>query len=271
MIPSQPPPCPDPLARAARAGARTDWLRLPPASLQGALVAVAGRDTRGVALDDVQRLSHFPSTPLVTLSWFRDVDVGQVRQGARGVEWQPFGAPCVVSGSQAHPSTTWAPTTGHGCMAFFRADAAQALFGLDLAQIQDRFVPAGDAMGAEWTPFWGALRASADNDLIDVLDHHLARRCRRCADAMATSPRCASSAGTGSNASHGRRTSGAASTARATSSAASSRSAAVRCASGRPSCARKACSSRRATAMRPASHSTGPPLRWTRASPTRPT
>jgi AraC-like DNA-binding protein len=176
MIPTQPPPCPDPLARAARAGAPTDWLRLPPASLQGALVAVAGRDTRGVALDDVQRLSHFPSTPLVTLSWFRDVDVGQVRQGARGVDWQPFGAPCVVSGTQAQPSTTWAPTTGHGCMAFFRADAAQALFGLDLAQIQDRFVPAGDAMGAEWTPFWDALRASADADLVDVLDHHLARR-----------------------------------------------------------------------------------------------
>jgi AraC-like DNA-binding protein len=169
-------PCPDPLARAARADAPTDWLRLPPASLQGALVAVAGRDTRGVALNDAQRLSHFPSSPLVTLSWFRDVDVGQVTRGALGLEWQAFGAACVVSGTQAHPCTTWAPTTGHGCMALFRADAAQALFGLDLARIQDRFVPAFDAMGAAWAPFLDALRASADEDLIDVLELHLARR-----------------------------------------------------------------------------------------------
>ncbi|WP_322400884.1 helix-turn-helix domain-containing protein [Massilia luteola] len=180
MIPTRRPPCPDPLARAPRAaapsGRPTDWLRLPPPSLQGALVALAGRDTRGLHLDDVQRLSHFPSSPLVTLSWFRDVDVGQVRQGAHGVEWQPFGSPCVVSGTQADPCTSWAPTTGHGCMALFRADAAQALFGLDLARIQDRFVPAADVMDAAWTPFWDALRASADADLIDVLERHLARR-----------------------------------------------------------------------------------------------
>jgi AraC-like DNA-binding protein len=172
MIPS----CPDPLARAARADTATDWLRLPPASLHGALVAVICRDTRGVALDDVQRLSHFPASPFVTLSWFRDVDVGQVRQDARGAVWQPFGASCVVSGTQAHPCTSWAPTTGHGCMASFHVDAAQALFGLDLARIQDRFVPAIDAMGAEWTPLWDALRSSADGDVTGVLEHHLARR-----------------------------------------------------------------------------------------------
>ena len=170
------PSCPDPLARAARADAPTDWLRLPPASLQGALVAVVGRDTRGVDLNDVQRLSHFPASPLVTLSWCRDVDLGQVRQGDRGVEWQPYGASCVVFGTQAHPSTTWAPTTGHGCMALFRADAAQALFGLDLGAIQDRCMPAVDAMGAGWTPLWNALRSSADRDVIGVLEHHLARR-----------------------------------------------------------------------------------------------
>jgi len=49
MIPTRLPPCPDPLARAPRAshaGPSTDWLRLAPASLQGALVALVGRDTR---------------------------------------------------------------------------------------------------------------------------------------------------------------------------------------------------------------------------------
>ena len=170
------PPCPDPLARAARADTATDSLRLPPASLQGALVSVICRDTRGLALDDTQRLSHFPASPFVTLSWFRDIDVGQVRQDVGGLVWQPFGASCVVSGTQAHPCTSWAPTTGYGCMASFHADAAQALFGLDLARIQDRFMPAIDAMGPEWTPLWDALRSSADGDVIGVLEHHLARR-----------------------------------------------------------------------------------------------
>jgi AraC-like DNA-binding protein len=179
MIPTQLPPCPDPLARAARAAPSTpptDWLRLPPASLQGALVALVGRDTRGLALDDAQRLSHFPSSPLVTLSWFRDIEAGQVRRHAHGTAWAPFGADCVVSGTMAHPTTSWAPTTGHGCMALFQADAARDLFGLDLARIQDRFVPAADVMGKDWTPLWGDLRASADADLVDVLERHLARR-----------------------------------------------------------------------------------------------
>jgi AraC-like DNA-binding protein len=180
MMPIQSLSCPDPLARAPRiaapSGRTTDWLRLPPPSLQGALVALAGRDTRALQLDAAQRLSHFPSSPLVTLSWFRDVDVGRIGQGPHGPEWQSFGAHCVVSGTQAHPSTSWAPTTGHGCMAFFRADAAQALFGLDLGRIQDRFVPAADVMDASWAPLWDALRASADADLMAVLEHHLARR-----------------------------------------------------------------------------------------------
>jgi AraC-like DNA-binding protein len=179
MIPTQPVPCPDPLARAPRHapdGPATDWLRLPPASLQGALVALIGRDTRGLDLDDAQRLSHFPSSPLVTLSWFRDIDAGQIRVDGGGPTWRPFGSACVVSGTQAHPVTSWGPTTGHGCMALFHADAAQALFGLDLAHIQDRFVRAEDAMGREWAPLWDALRASRDADLLQVLERHLARR-----------------------------------------------------------------------------------------------
>jgi AraC-like DNA-binding protein len=174
------PPCPDPLARAPRvttpSGAPTDWLRLPPASLQGALVALIGRDTRGLALDAAQRLSHYPSSPCVSLSWFHDIDVGQVHAGPHGPEWKPLGADCMVAGTQAHPVTTWAETTGHGCMAIFRADAAQALFGLDLASIQDRFVRASDVMGTEWTPMWDALLASPDAGLIAVLERHLARR-----------------------------------------------------------------------------------------------
>ena len=171
---------PSPLARAPcaarRPGAAHEWLRLAPASLQGALVALAGRDTRDLDLDGAQRLSHFPASPLVTISWFRDVDGGLVTDSPDGPRWQPFNARVVVSGSWSHPSVSWTPTTGCGYIACFNADAAQALFGLDLAAIQERFVPADTAIGPEFAPLWDALLAAGDAEILPVLESHLARR-----------------------------------------------------------------------------------------------
>jgi AraC-like DNA-binding protein len=174
------PPCPSPSGRAPRAaqadGAACQSLRLAPASLQGALLALVTRDTRELALDDAQRLTHFPASPFVKISWFRGAEVGLVMPGPQAPAWAPFGAPVVVSGTQSHPSVSWAPTAGRGHVACFNADAAQALFGLDLAAIQDRFVPAGAAIGPEFAPLWEALLASDDADTMDVLERHLARR-----------------------------------------------------------------------------------------------
>ena len=174
------PSCPSPLARAPRAvhtaATPCESLRLPPAALQGALLALVARDTSALALDDAQRLTHFPASPFVTLSWFRDAEVGLVTPGPHGPGWAPFGASVVVSGTQAHPTVSWSPTTGRGHVACFTADAAQALFGLDLAAIQDRFVPAGEAAGPEFAPLWDALLASGDADPLEVLERHLARR-----------------------------------------------------------------------------------------------
>jgi AraC-like DNA-binding protein len=173
-------PCPDPLERAPRVRlqgkASTESLRLAPPSLQGALVALLARDTSALSLNSAQRLTHFPASPLVTISWFRDVDVGLVEQGKHGPAWQPFGAPVVIAGSQSHPTVSWAPTTGCGYIACFHADAAQALFGFDLATVQDRFVPAGQVISADFAPLWDALLASKDDDLLAVLETHLARR-----------------------------------------------------------------------------------------------
>jgi len=172
--------CPDPRARAPRAcagsEASTTSLRLAPASLNGALLALVARDTRGLALDDAQRLSHFPASPMVTLSWYRGMDAGLVRSHGAGPVWQPFGARVVIAGTQAHPSVSWAPATGRGHIAIFNADAAQALLGVDLAAIQDRFVPALDVIGGQWAPLCEALQASEDDAMLDVLEHHLAPR-----------------------------------------------------------------------------------------------
>lgn len=174
------PLCPDPFERAPRIcigdDASRDWLRLAPPSLQGGLVALVARDTSNLSLNSAQRLSHFPASPLVTISWFRGADVGLVGHGKNGPGWQPFGAPVVISGTQSHPTVSWAPTTGCGYIACFTADAAQALFELDLTTIQDRFVPVDQVISDNYAPLWDALLASKDADLPAVLESHLARR-----------------------------------------------------------------------------------------------
>lgn len=178
--------CPDPLARAPRAdsAALAPWLRLAPPSLQGALVAVIGRDMGhlhghghgdlpgDLSLASARRLTHFPASAMVTLSWFPDIEAGLVTpQG-----WQPFGAQVVISGTQSAPVTSWAPTAGRGCLACFTADAARALFDVDLAAIQNRFVPAATVLGPQFAPLWAALLASRDQDVLAVLERHLAPR-----------------------------------------------------------------------------------------------
>ena len=164
--------CPDPFERAPRSGASTQWLRLAPPSLQGALVALVARDTSRLTLSAAQRLTHFPASPMVTISWFRDADVGLVEPAG----WQPFGAPVVISGSASHPRVSWAPTTGCGYVACFNAGAAQALFGLDLAAIQDRFVPVEQVIAPDFAPLWAALQASGEGDFMAVLEAHLGPR-----------------------------------------------------------------------------------------------
>jgi AraC-like DNA-binding protein len=166
-------PCPAPLARAPRASAGADRLQLPPPSLQGALVALVTRDTRTVPLDDAQRMSHFPASVLVAISWYRDLDVGLIGPDQR---WQSFGSDLLISGSRSQPLVSWAPTTGWGAMACFHADAAQALFGVDLAAVQDRFVPVEQAIDAQFAPLWQALRSCPDEATMGVLEQYLAPR-----------------------------------------------------------------------------------------------
>jgi AraC-like DNA-binding protein len=175
--------CPGPLERAPRASGSNDapgesieWLRLPPPALHGALVALVARDTSKLILERAQRLTHFPASPLVTISWFHGMDVGLVDRGAENPAWQPFGAQIVISGSQSRPTVSWAPTTGRGYIACFAADAARALFELDLAAIQDRFFPLDQVLGSKWSPLCDALLTSDEADLLTILESHLAGR-----------------------------------------------------------------------------------------------
>lgn len=173
------PQCPDPLLRAPLASndGQHPHSRLYPAppALQDAIVAVLCRDTSGFALTDAQRLSHFPASPLVCLSWFDGVDAGIVETEAGNVIWRPYDTPFTLSGSQARPMVSWARKDGRGGMVCFEAEAARALFDIDLRTIQDRIVPAEPLLGQRWRPFLDALLA-ADSDAmsLSVLERHLA-------------------------------------------------------------------------------------------------
>ncbi|NDY93150.1 AraC family transcriptional regulator [Ideonella sp. TBM-1] len=112
------------------------------------------RDTRGVSLDDAQRLSHFPASPLMSLSWFHGAEVGFMQPDGA---WSPFGADVVVFGSQLTPRVTWAPRTGFGGMLCFTPDVAQALFGLDPAALVDGLAPAAAVLDRSWQPWLRAL------------------------------------------------------------------------------------------------------------------
>ncbi|WP_323122894.1 helix-turn-helix domain-containing protein [Burkholderia alba] len=174
--------CPDPLTRApcARLEGKTAHARLGrvPLALQGAVVVVVHRDTRGAGLTDAQRLTHFPASPLVSLSWVGS-SAGLVEPTGGAPRWRPFGATVMLSGSQSRPLTSWAPADGRGGMICFTADVARTLFGLEPAALHDRFVAAADVLGADWHPFLDALRDAADDAATQAaLEQHLAPRWR---------------------------------------------------------------------------------------------
>lgn len=169
--------CPSALARAPRAAAAGDASArlLPvPAVLQGAVVAVVERDVRGLALDAAQRLSHFPASPLMSLSWYEGADVGWADGSA---PWRPFGSHVTVGGSQSQPTTTWARGCGQGIMVCMTPDTAHALLGVDPLGVLDQVVPAAQALAPHARPLLDALaQARSGADALAVVAAHLGPR-----------------------------------------------------------------------------------------------
>jgi AraC-like DNA-binding protein len=171
--------CPDPDARAPRALRDADAAHLypPPAALQGALVAVVSRDTRGLGLDSAQRLTHLSASPLMTLSWFDSDTLGIVERGDDGPRWRPLHATVVLGGSQSRPLASWGPVEGRGGFVCMTADAARQLFDVDPAALLDQVVDAATVLDARWQPLFRALSgASDDAALLAALEQHLAPR-----------------------------------------------------------------------------------------------
>lgn len=176
MCVEPPPSCPDPYARAPR-GAQAARLHLPPPALQGALIAVISRDTRGLGLDSAQRLTHLSASPLLTLSWFDSDTLGFVERGDDGPCWRPLRATVMLGGSQSRPLASWGPQEGRGGFLCMTADVARQLFGIDPAALQDQVVDAAMVLDASWQPLFRALVTAPDDaTLLAALEQHLAPR-----------------------------------------------------------------------------------------------
>ncbi len=175
--------CPEPLTRAplASRGDRRPRgvLHLPPPGLQGAITAIVCRDTRGFELSDAQRVTHLPASPMVSLTWFRDVNAGQIELMKTGPRWQPFNSPIVLSGSHSNPTVCWTPTAGRAGMICFETSAAQALFQIDLSEIQDMIVDARHVLNRSWHAlFESLLKADSDAASLAALQRHIVPRWR---------------------------------------------------------------------------------------------
>ncbi|MEQ5837927.1 hypothetical protein N0A02_00550 [Paraburkholderia acidicola] len=165
----------DPIARAPCALRRGQAPAQP--VLHGAIVAIICRDTHDLELNDAQRLFHFPASPLACLFWYRGCDVGLVEGSTHRPLWKPFDRAVTLCGSQSVPATSWAATSGRGCIVYFAADAAQALFDLDLSAVHDRPLRARELLRETWLPLIEALlRTNNDAATLATLEQHLAPR-----------------------------------------------------------------------------------------------
>jgi AraC-like DNA-binding protein len=104
------------------------------------------RDTRGCALQGDQLLNRFPASAHCVMTWFLEGGA-ELLSKAGGQQGQLMSG-CVVSGCQTHPVVSRNRGDTHAFMAMFYPDAFQALFGIDLAPLQNRFVPAGELLPA---------------------------------------------------------------------------------------------------------------------------
>ncbi|MFQ1064736.1 helix-turn-helix domain-containing protein [Bordetella trematum] len=134
-------------------------------------------------MSDAQRLTHLPASALVSLSWFEGADAGRIISNAQRVEWQRYGAGLILSGSHARPTVSWAQGGGRAGMICFHAQAAQTLFQLDLAAVQDASVDARAALGDSWRDCLDALAAAQTDEALRLaLERHVLPRWQRVAD-----------------------------------------------------------------------------------------
>jgi AraC-like DNA-binding protein len=119
------------------------------------------RDTRRCALQGDALLNRFPASAHCVLTWFLEGEAELLSDGG-GQRGQVISG-CVLSGCLTHPVVSRNRGDTHAFMAMFYPDAFQALFGVDLAPLQDRFVPAHEVLPARGRELVDAVFAAPSN------------------------------------------------------------------------------------------------------------
>jgi AraC-like DNA-binding protein len=136
--------------------------------------ALIARDTRGCQLEGKARINRFPASSHCVITWFLHGEVDLLSAG--GVAQRTRLAACVVSGCQAHPTTSENIGDVHGFMAMFYPDAFHALFGVDLAALQNTFVDARQVLPPHGLELVDAVsRACGDTERQAVIEQFLAQ------------------------------------------------------------------------------------------------
>lgn len=164
----------DPAAESiAPLSAARQQLWLPRLSLAACIRAVMVRDTRGVALTDLQRFNHFPASPLCAISWWFSGSSEQVLAVGPGHEHlaglqelprQPMPGRVVFSGPHTVPTTSWCPGEVHGMMLMLLPDAVHALTGLAPEQFVNRLVAAETVLPPAWLAWCDAVQQAPDDE-----------------------------------------------------------------------------------------------------------
>lgn len=160
---SHPPSRPAPATR----------IHLPGKASANFLRAFIARDTRGCKLTGKQQLNRFPASSHCVITWFLAGEVDLLSCG--GQEQRTRLARCVVSGCQTAPVTSENRGEVHGFMAMFYPDAFHALFGLDLAPLQNRFVDARQSLPPQGVELVDAVfRAQSDGERRQLIEQFVA-------------------------------------------------------------------------------------------------
>lgn len=150
---------------ACLSNARSE-LWLPSLSLSACIRGVMLRDTRGVMLGPEQRYSHYPATPLCSISWYLDGQMDLLEAGHAATPHaprHPMAARLVFSGPQTQPTITWSHGPAHGLMLLLLPDAFQCLTGLSPGAWRNRTVDASEVLPTDWLAMCEQVRTATED------------------------------------------------------------------------------------------------------------
>ncbi|MGQ3051795.1 MAG: helix-turn-helix domain-containing protein [Roseateles sp.] len=139
-------------------------LWLPPLALAGCVRAVMLRDTRGRALDGIQRENYFPATPLVMLFWWAEGSSEWL--ATPGFSTPPPArrhAPCLFGGPFTLPTHTRNPGEMCAFKLLLLPDAFTAMTGVALDGFVNQVVDAREVLPGDWLAWAEAMSAAPDD------------------------------------------------------------------------------------------------------------